>query len=81
MADIDIQPDDMNLMVFPQRRRLYARQHLQRQRLLADGALRRGDARHAVVIGNRQHADAHSDGALDQRLGRQQPVGGAGMAV
>ncbi len=40
MVNVDIQPDDMDFMILPQRRGLYARQHLQRQCMLIYGAQR-----------------------------------------
>jgi hypothetical protein len=75
MVNIDIQANDMNLVVFPDGRNLDAGHQIQRQ---PARAISRAPPEWPprIVIGYRQRADAHFNGAMDQFFGCQQPIRG-----
>ena len=81
MVYIDIQANNMNLMVFPDGRDLDAGHQIQRQPAAGDLGARRRNGICRIVIGYRQRADTHFNGAMNQGFGCQQAVRGLSMAV
>ena len=81
MCNINAQPDDMDLMIFPQRGNFRPVDQLQRQLLSGDFPMRGGQACCGIVIGNGEGSYTHLNGAMHQLFWRERAIGGDRMAV
>lgn len=73
MFCIDVQANDMNFVVFPDRRDLNPGHQIQRQSAADNLGARGGNAVSGIVIGYCQRADTHFNGAMDGASGVSRP--------
>ena len=81
MREINPQSDDMNFVVFPERRNFDTVNQPQRKACAGNFFMGGWQARRSVVVGYRERMNAHLNGAVYQLLRRQQAIGGRRMAV
>ncbi|AEW73950.1 hypothetical protein EcWSU1_02515 [Enterobacter ludwigii] len=81
MFNIDIEANNVNFVIFPDCRNFDAGYQIQRQSAAGNFGARRGNGICRIVIGYRQRADTHFNGAMNQGFGCQQAIRGLSMAV
>ena len=81
MVYINVQANNMDFVILPDGRYLDARNQFECQTTAGNLGARGWNGIGCIVIGYGQRANPHFNGTMHQRFGRQQTIGGLGMAV